>query len=416
MISYKQKNKARSHAGGKAKICRIIQDNPNPTLGKIFEGTAPVNEEGTPFPISDYTDLNFFETFRDLGVKRDFLDFFAQHSIGSIPSLDAERIQHFCKHNETTSATKIPTVIQLHDREYHTNESRQHPKELTPVQLRQALSEDRFGHANLSDASRRQILVKNLDVKSLQVLAETAACHQVVPLRDAMSKHISGETSFKVRKQIGDSDTPFLELHLPYLALRKAFGGKPAGFHYNQENNGEPHTSFFVPNFADLRGKQDGGYVIHEAQISILLCIWDHSKWVAYAFSRPCPSSTPDESDDQDDDVDGSEDDAEECGEILQPTEDIFAPDNGLHNLSGDQAIWDPRMYYLRITAIWVDVLRREYTYLVETLEMSIKAWVSLPIILCHQESNALVRKSKLGTLLQRLCAMGSKTLRPQDC
>jgi hypothetical protein len=329
------------------------------------------------FPAQEYTDHQFISTFEGLpsqGVKRDFLECFAQHSIGSIPSLDAERILQFCKHDQPAAASKVQPVIRLYDLEYQTNKSRKYPERLSPEQLHQALSADRFEHNDLSDANRRQILIKNLDARCVQVLAETAAWHQVEPLRDVMSKHISRETSFRVQKQMYGADMPFLELHLPYLALRKAPGKEPARFHYSHEHNGKSHTSFCVPKFATTSGgEQEDGYVIHEAHISILLCIWDHSKWVAYMLSRPCPGSTSDEQDDDEEDTDASEDE-----DITAPLEDIFAPDNGLHNLSvADHPIWDPRKYYVRITALWVDVLRREYTHLVETLDMSVKAWVS---------------------------------------
>ncbi|KAH7072767.1 hypothetical protein BKA63DRAFT_567359 [Paraphoma chrysanthemicola] len=232
----------------------------------------------------------------------------------------------------------------------------------------------------MSDASRRQILVKNLNPDVVRTLAETAACHQVDALRDTISKHISGETSIKVQRQVDGEDKPRLELHLPYLTLRRLPLAKSKATCATIGQSRKPRTSFYVPEFAALDGEQSHRYVIHESHVSLALCAWDHTKWTVYAFFKPCPEAEPE--DEHKNDVasdDGEEDDSDNEGENddddLFPTEDILAPDNGAYNLNADQTIWDPRKYFIRIAAIWVALVLREYTYLVQTLDANVKAW-----------------------------------------
>jgi hypothetical protein len=343
----------------------------------LGDKVIPEHEDNSPFPVRPYTDYNIIDTFKELEVQRDYLDFFTEPCKGSAPSWDAELIQDFCKHDKIVPRMTPQVEIQMNDREYGSNRSRNHPKFLNAEQLRHALGAERFGRSDMPDASRRQIMIRNIDAQVVHALAETAASHQADTLRDSISKHISGETSMKFQKQADGLDQPRIELHLPYLALRKVPHGTPPRTSSSVSQHEEMLSSFFVPNLATQEGDHTSHCIIHEASVSIVLSIWDRSKWVAYAFSKPCPSEDDQEGGEESEDPEynAEEDDCEDEG--AEPAEDIFVPDNGLHNLSADDTIWDPRRYYLCVVAMWIDLVQREYKYLVHTLDANVKAWVS---------------------------------------
>jgi hypothetical protein len=363
---------------------------------KVAETTCNEPEANEPFPASKYTDLSFSDNFKKFEVKRDFLEYFARDSESSIPSWDAELIKQYCRPtigNQKTALASNSVKFQLHDREFATNDSRSHPEVLTLDQLRQALTLKRFKCGDLPDASRRQILISNMDAESICVLAETATVSQVPTLRDAISKHISGETSFKVQKQVDGPDTTRLEMHLPYLALRRVSADEHASV--CSDNHDDNITSTFIVPGIDAPGKaQTGPYVIYKAKISIVLWIWDHTNWIAYAFTKSCPPAnfeatvkeSSDDSQKRTEVEDGEDEEEEEAEE--KPLDDIFSPDNGMLNLSRECAIWNPRKYYLRIMAIWIDVVKDEYKYLVQTLDLRVKDWVSKPTSLRFHGAN----------------------------
>jgi hypothetical protein len=351
--------------------------------GEDIEGTESKHKELNPFPTRDYTDRNLIETHEELQIEREFIDYFVQHSEGRTPCWDAVSIKQFCSSVPSRAwRSDAKSKMHLYDCEYGTHRSRDYPTVLAPEELREALKLERFGHARLPDASRRQIMVKNLDASGIYVLAETAACHQVDALRSAISNHISGETAIKVRKPLDGHDKPRLELHLPYLALRKVPQDKiqESGSRFGQQT--ERWNNFLVPNFNVPEGEPNGHYIIHEARISIVLCIWDHTKWVAYGFCRPCPDDPEEHSDEEDmDSSEGQAEDVEGQEDDLVPGDDIFAPDNGLLNLRMDNIIWEPRKYFLYIMAVWLEVVCQEYTYLVQTLDANVKTFVSSIIL-----------------------------------
>jgi hypothetical protein len=146
------------------------------------------------------------------------------------------------------------------------------------------------------------------------------------------------------------------------------------------EQSSKPRTSFYVPDFAVLDGEQGHRYVIHESHISLALCAWDHTKWTVYAFSKPCPERVLPEGENEDNAASNDGEENDDDDDDVFSTEDILAPDNGAHNLSADQTIWDPRKYFTRTAATWVALVLREYMYLVQTLDANVRAWVSQSI------------------------------------
>ncbi|KAJ4411193.1 hypothetical protein N0V91_001568 [Didymella pomorum] len=139
---------------------------------------------------------------------------------------------------------------------------------------------------------------------------------------------------------------------MPYLALRKESEVRLDG--------SEDWKDITFLDRASANQNTPERLLIYVAHVSIVLCIWDHKTWTGYNFSRPCPVVEPP---DEDSNSDTDTDDDDEV-----PREDIFAPDSGDHDMN-DAPIWDPRMYFLHVVAIWANLIVQEYTGLVRKLE-----------------------------------------------
>ncbi|KAF2630856.1 hypothetical protein BU25DRAFT_408133 [Macroventuria anomochaeta] len=302
-----------------------------------------------------FTDRLIYDTYKTEKVERDYLDFFIRRTVTLTPCWEAKTMKEFC----AQAAPPAPTErlqLRLDDREYKTNSSRPYPDPLSVDQLHQYLSEARFKAVGLPDAHRRLVSVRNLDAKSMSTLAETALFHQGDMLKDAFCQHLHFETSIRVHESLNGFVTPGLEFHLPYLTLRES-----NGTHGNIRKEWADITFLNRAAAADLNIGRD---IIHEAHISIVICIWDYKTWTGYKLSKPCPFDAEDPVEDEDED--------DEEGEEGLPREDIFAPDSGDHNMN-DDPIWDPRIYFLHIMAIWVNFILKEYIHLIRTLEERVK-------------------------------------------
>jgi hypothetical protein len=108
-----------------------------------------------------------------------------------------------------------------------------------------------------------------------------------------------------------------------------------------------------TPNSQDRRK-----YGIYEAQISFVICGPDETRWVAYAFV----------------DTDfGGEDMGDEPSSCDGIGWDPIATEG---KLDANLPIWDPREYFLIIFEIRIAQVRKEWEYLVRTVERSIKRHV----------------------------------------
>jgi hypothetical protein len=319
-----------------------------------------------------FTDKSIYEAYKSTGVERDYLDFFVRRTVTLTPCWEANTVKQFCKH-ASSATTSEKLQIRLDDREYQTNSSRSYPDPMPVDQLQRYLSESRFEATGLPNAHRRLISVRNLDAKSLSTLAETAFFHQGEMLKDAFCQHLHFETSIRVHESLNGFVTPGLEFHLPYLTLRESNGK-----HSNMRKEWADIT--FLDRTDTARTDR---HIIHEAHISIVICIWDYTIWTGYKLSKPCPFDAEDLTADLDtgevekDEGDQEEEEDDEEEEDL-PREDIFAPDSGDHDMN-DDPIWDPRMYFLHIMAIWVSFILKEYTHLIRTLEERVVVSLSRP-------------------------------------
>jgi hypothetical protein len=337
---------------------------------KSPSGKASESRHPKPFALRKYIDISFQAFRHKLDNERDFVDSFLEDSESSTPCWNTHVIRKFCQTTQSPSLRSQPE-IRLDDRERGTKESRSYPAALTAEELRRYLEIERFGATNLPDADYRQIRIHNLDPESLLALARTSACHQVDTLRDAFAKHISGATSFRVHERVDGFVIPRLELHLPYLMLREVSSTSDQWRNRNMTQEGESWLDLPLPDSEPITTDRPNRFLIEKAHISTVLCVWDYSKWVGYAFSKGGHTDILDNGSDESDGEDNDDDD-----DISVPKEDIFAPQNVNHDLYAEDPIRDPREYFLRIVGVWIIFVLREYTYLVRVLEACVRTWV----------------------------------------
>ncbi|KAF2854884.1 hypothetical protein T440DRAFT_542477 [Plenodomus tracheiphilus IPT5] len=322
----------------------------------------------SPFTIRPYTCFPHLTTLRDHDVRRNFEDSFLETAELLTPSRNAKIIREFCYTGLHTPASQERPKIKIEDREYATNRRREHPKEVTVDQLHNLLQEERFNVPNQPNADLRQIWVQNITPEVFWTLARTTHEHQVKPLQDAVAKHISGETSIRVYQHAKGFNTPQIQLHLPYLTLRdQPDRGSSPGSH-------DDWPSFLFSGQNANGATQADRLVIREAHISIVLSVWDESKWVAFAFSRPGGALGGDDNEDKG--KDETKEPETDTVEEPEPNTDIFTPDDMISSPLTDHSIQDPREYFLHVIEPWVYLIREESDYLVRTVTKMIKHWL----------------------------------------
>jgi len=105
--------------------------------------------------------------------------------------------------------------------------------------------------------------------------------------------------------------------------------------------------------------------MVRESQISVVICGWDNQNWVGWGLFNT--SSDPTEEFDPEDQRD--------------LREDYFAADGeGGPVVDADDPTWDPRLYWLRIIDIRLQLVLKEWVWLVRNLEAGVTAWVSTSI------------------------------------
>jgi hypothetical protein len=316
-----------------------------------------------------HLDKFLYDCWQELGVEREFIDYFLQPCVTQTPCWEATTVKRYMKQ------ARINSEIRLDDRKVRGEVSDQYTDKLSVDQLNEYLRGNPFQADDSPNAHRRLISVRNLDATTVCTLAETALWHQRDCLKDAFWKHIAFETSIKVGQPIVGFDTPYIELHLPYLALRTVSTAHAT----NIDNQDISRTEWEDVTFLNLE-TFDARDLIYQAHISVVICVWDQSRWTGYRFFNPPPIGTDEPSDNESDDGEEHESDTEDD---WAPTADIFAPDD-VEDFVSDHAIWDPRTYFLRMAAVWIGSLLNEYTNVVRTLEERVKARVSLKTYYTH--------------------------------
>lgn len=96
--------------------------------------------------------------------------------------------------------------------------------------------------------------------------------------------------------------------------------------------------------------------------MSVVICGWDNQNWVGWGLFNTSSDPT-------------DEYDPEDQRELR---EDYYAADGEAGPVTdADDPIWDPRRYWLRIIDIRLQLVLKEWVWLVRNLEAGVAAWVS---------------------------------------
>jgi hypothetical protein len=126
-------------------------------------------------------------------------------------------------------------------------------------------------------------------------------------------------------------------------------------------------------NMESCAGEEPVRFIVEEAHETVALFGFDNYEWTGYAFSEHDPTASHSVQDVNEDQAESDEEDEEE----EMPDEDLFASIGSGDVLDANNAIWDPRAYFLRTAAMRVGVIVARYTYFIQKLEDGMKNWVS---------------------------------------
>jgi hypothetical protein len=306
----------------------------------------------------------------ELDTVGDSLGIFCAPS-GNIGSrFEIELLENFCRSTiaRDVIAGKGPAgyqrIVWIDDRNSSSpsekgGDARQHKNPLTATGLYRALEEPRFDHKDLPNAARRLIYITDLSPACIHALVATVSWHQARALRDAISKHLTFQTSIAV-KISSDGITAFqLDLHLPFFILDKSTPPNACLEKFNTKPRRRWSDLSFLKLDACESQEQEPKEVwgIQEAQISCVITGSDDWQWVGYGFV--------------DTEIDG----------VLADSSDI--------DLSFDQIaagrleittpIWSPREYWLKVFEYRIDYVRLQWNYLIQKLEPSVDQYVRDP-------------------------------------
>jgi hypothetical protein len=104
---------------------------------------------------------------------------------------------------------------------------------------------------------------------------------------------------------------------------------------------------------------------VREANVSVVICGWDRSKWTCWTLSNTHSDPTirdeeePDDGDPQED-FNGTDGNG--------PEEGIF--------INASEPVWDARAYWLRVVDLRMRIIYKEWKGLVMNTEVQVKAWM----------------------------------------
>ncbi|KAH8726341.1 hypothetical protein GQ44DRAFT_771521 [Phaeosphaeriaceae sp. PMI808] len=317
----------------------------------------------TKRPYEDMTLLEASKSIEGFERKGGPLGMFLQEAESSVPSWDSTVITQFLR-SQTTS-TQFVARAWLDDRSYQSKQKRLYPMWLTPTELRQALSCQRFKHPDMPNADRRLIYIHRLSAEHVRALIDTVHTHQTNALRDTLCKHLSFEASMQVIVPVFHKFV--LEFHLPFVTLRSIRSTtKPI---LKSVAVGNDHFLKPLPDlsFLTLQCNQHQGqkcsctHVIQESQISVVISGWDNHNWVGWGFFNTSSNPT--------DDFDPEDE------QLIN--EDYFAADGEATErvTNADTPIWDPRCYWLHIINIRVRIVLKEWDWLVKNVKGGVDEW-----------------------------------------
>jgi len=233
--------------------------------------------------------------------------------------------------------------------------ARRYENPLTATALMRALSEKRFGHEELTDAARRLIYISDLDPSCIYALAATGPPppHTQV-LRDAVYKHLSGQTSIAVKIPSTGFLAFQLVLHIRCLLLRNSKPPQNPAPELNTKPRREwTDLPFLQPDGNERQNDSELAWGLQEAQISVVIAGVDDRHWVAYGFV--------------DGEIDGSP--ADLCDADGEDGQNFDPIASDVAEVEASVPIWAPRDYWLRVFEIRLGKVREEWEQLVLGLE-----------------------------------------------
>jgi hypothetical protein len=337
--------------------------------------TKQLNEIGTSWCSEFSTISSILDTQKLVDVREgrvtvgDNLAIFSATS-GNIDSrFEVEELEYFCRGVSLADvvAAKGPAgnqrIAWMDDRISgpgleESKVAREHENPLTATGLFRALNKLRFNDEHLPDAARRLVYVTDLSPACIHALVATASWLQANALREAISKHLTFQTSIAVKIASAGPRTFQLDLHLPFFKLDRSTppNGSP------QEANAKPRRRWTDLSFMKLetyelqRQDQEPNEVwgIQEAHISCVVAGTDNWQWIGYGFV--------------DTEIDGILAESD-LGELQM--DPIAAA-----NLPTSPPIWCAREYWIQIFKFRIGSVRKEWLYLIGKLERSIDLYV----------------------------------------
>lgn len=131
-------------------------------------------------------------------------------------------------------------------------------------------------------------------------------------------------------------------------------------------------------------------YVIREANVSVVICGWSHSKWVCWALSNTHSDPTTRNEDPADEDDFFKEDHIATDGN---------GPADG-RAINTEEPIWCARRYWLQTVDVRMRIVHREWMWLVRSIEEDVKAWVRSSLFGICDRTNICCRPARILSFL----------------
>jgi hypothetical protein len=313
-------------------------------------------------------DKTLVEFKKKVGAAGDDLGIFFMDSEDTASPCEVEVLEAFCRgisledvESGIGTAAGHRRAVWLDDRDISpdvegSGEARQYENPLTATGLCRALKRPRFNEEDLPDAARRLIYITNLDPACIHALAATASWHQTPVLRNAIYKHLAFQTSIAVKIPSAGFLTFQLDLHLPFLLLRKSMPPEePVGKVNTKPQRRWTDLSFLKIDTSSLQEQEPKEvWGIYEAQTSCVVTGSDDWRWVGYGFV-----------------------DTEIDGFLTDLSKDDLSFDQiAAGKLEANIPIWKPRDYWLKVFEIRIEQVRQEWEYLIHKVELSVNQYV----------------------------------------
>ncbi|EUC44712.1 hypothetical protein COCMIDRAFT_6045 [Bipolaris oryzae ATCC 44560] len=323
-------------------------------------------------------DRPFRQCLQQEDVKRDPIDSFLQYTDNSIPSRgvqQAKKVLNKIANNKTKLLNPRRAWVDSRTRALGQQSS---PRWVKSDELGKFIQERSTNALSDTDAVRRLIFIQELDYDFVRAIAQTSSWNEVSALRLATRNHLARETCIQVRIPYIGFATFHLEFSLPYLVLEEQDSSNAS-----QIDNGSA-TELLKTNlsFLSTGSREDHSatqFSIRKVHETVLIFGCDSSEWTGYAFSSLEWST---------DNINEDEDDNDEM-----PNEDIFATGctdyDDHHVLDASAPIWDPRVYFLSVFAIRVQIIYERYEFLISTLRLEVQDWISHSIYAVPSSSSS---------------------------